>query len=135
MTGPSIQSTTGPSTSGPLISDASRVPTIPMISIGMPVDPSIRVPVAKNPPRPRIAVGAGANAQFKANICIVGMDFTSNEKRPLVAVGYGPRCVPVMQLTEAAARICDVLWLIDGSIPEMAQMTDLLNRFGPVVDI
>lgn len=63
------------------------------------------------------------------------MDFTSNQKRPLVAVGYGPRCVPVMQLTEAAARICDLLWLIDGSIPEMAQMSDLLNRFGPVVDI
>ena len=49
--------------------------------------------------------------------------------------GYGPRCVPVMQLTEAAAKICDLLWLIDGSIPEMQQMTDLLNRFGPVVDI
>jgi biotin carboxylase len=63
------------------------------------------------------------------------MDFTSNEKRPLVAVGYGPRCVPVMQLTEAAAKICDLLWLIYGSIPEMQQMVDLLNRFGPVVDI
>jgi biotin carboxylase len=83
----------------------------------------------------RIAVGAGANAQFKANICTVVSDFTSNEKRPLVAVGYGPRCVPVMQLTEAAAKICDLLWLIDASIPEMQQMTDLLNRFGPVVDI
>ena len=83
----------------------------------------------------RTAGGAGANAQFKANIWSVGSDFTSNEKRPLVAVGYGPRCVPVMQLTEAAARICDLLWLIDGSIPEMQQMTDLLNRFGPVVDI
>ena len=65
----------------------------------------------------------------------MGSDFTSNAKRPLVAVGYGPRCVPVMQLTEAAATICDLLWLIDGSIPEMQQMTDLLNRFGPVVDI
>jgi biotin carboxylase len=75
------------------------------------------------------------NAQFKANICSVGNDFTSNEKRPLVAVGYGPRCVPIMQLTEAAAKICDLLWLIDGSIPEMQQMSDLLNRFGPVVDI
>jgi biotin carboxylase len=62
-------------------------------------------------------------------------EFTSNEKRPLVAVGYGPRCVPVMQLTEAAAKVCDLLWLIDGSIPEMRQMTQLLNRFGPVVDI
>lgn len=40
-----------------------------------------------------------------------------------------------MQLTQAAAQVCDLLWLIDGSIPEMREMTDLLNRFGPVVDI
>ena len=55
---------------------------------------------------------------------------TSNHRRPLVAVGYGPRCVPVMQLAEAAAGVCDLLWMIDGSIPEMAEMADLLNRFG-----
>lgn len=55
--------------------------------------------------------------------------------RPLVAVGYGPRCVPVMQLTEAAAETCELLWMIDGTLPEMRQMTELLNRFGPVVDI
>lgn len=59
----------------------------------------------------------------------------TSEARPLVAVGYGPRCVPVMQLTEAAADLCELLWLIDGSIPEMRQMTELLHRFGPVVDI
>src|ERR1700692_1964331 len=59
----------------------------------------------------------------------------SNRKRPLVAVGYGPRCVPIMQLAEAAAGVCDLLWMIDGSIPEMGQMADLLNRFGPVVDV
>jgi biotin carboxylase len=52
-----------------------------------------------------------------------------------VAVGYGPRCVPVMQLAEAAAGICDLLWMIDGSLPEMAQMVELLQRFGLVVDI
>jgi biotin carboxylase len=40
-----------------------------------------------------------------------------------------------MQVTEAAASICDLLWLIDGSIAEMAEMRDLLNRFGPVIDI
>ena len=40
-----------------------------------------------------------------------------------------------MQLTGAAASICDLLWLVDGSLPEMRQMTDLLNRYGPVVDI
>ncbi len=59
---------------------------------------------------------------------------TSSHGRPLVAVGYGPRCVPIMQLAEAAAGVCDLLWMIDGSIPEMRQMADLLNRFGPVVD-
>lgn len=56
-------------------------------------------------------------------------------KLPLVAVGYGPRCVPVMQLTKAAAGLCELLWMIDGSLPEMNEMTDLLNRFGPVVNI
>ncbi len=59
----------------------------------------------------------------------------SNRRRPLVAVGYGPRCVPVMQLAESAAGVCDLLWMIDGSIPQMGEMADLLNRFGPVVDV
>src|ERR1700691_3148676 len=63
------------------------------------------------------------------------VDESASDKRPFVAVGYGPRCVPVMQLTEAAADICELLWLIDGSLPEMREMTDLLHRFGPVVDI
>jgi biotin carboxylase len=62
-------------------------------------------------------------------------EYTSSQKRPLVAVGYGPRCVPIMQLTEAAAQMCDLLWLIDGSLPEMRQMTELLNRFGAVIDV
>lgn len=88
--------------------------------------------------RPK-APGVGlVNVQFNANIRYVvtgTVDSTSSEKRPLVAVGYGPRCVPVMQLTEAAANICDLLWLIDGSLPEMREMTELLNRFGPVVNV
>jgi biotin carboxylase len=57
-----------------------------------------------------------------------------NDSRPLVAVGYGPRCVAVMQLVEAAAGICDLLWIVDGSQAEMAEMVELLRRFGPVVD-
>ncbi len=64
---------------------------------------------------------------------VVGESASSG--RPLVAVGYGPRCVPVMQLVEAAADVCELLWMIDGTVPEMGQMTDLLNRFGPVVNI
>ncbi len=52
-----------------------------------------------------------------------------------MAVGYGPRCVPVMQLAEAAAGLCDLLWMIDTSVPGMGEMADLLNRFGTVVDL
>jgi biotin carboxylase len=63
------------------------------------------------------------------------METESRTKRPLIAVGYGPRCVPVMQLTEAAAELCDLLWLIDATIPEMREMSELLNRFGPVVNV
>ncbi len=40
-----------------------------------------------------------------------------------------------MQLAEAAAGLCDFLWMVDSSLPEMSQMTDLLNRFGSVIDI
>jgi biotin carboxylase len=78
------------------------------------------------------------NAQFNANIRLMPretVDESTSVKRPLVAVGYGPRCVPVMQVAEAAASLCELLWMIDGSLPEMRQMTELLHRFGPVVDI
>jgi len=62
-------------------------------------------------------------------------DSLTGRARPLVAVGYGPRCVPVMQLVEAAAGLCDLLWMIDTAVPGMSEMADLLNRFGPVVDL
>jgi len=63
------------------------------------------------------------------------VDESISARRPLIAVGYGPRCIPVMQLTEAASGICELLWMIDGTLPEMREMTELLHRFGPVVDI
>jgi biotin carboxylase len=66
---------------------------------------------------------------------MVETDSATGRFRPLVAVAYGPRCVPVMQLAEAAAGVCDLIWLIDTSVPGMAEMTDLLNRFGAVVDL
>src|SRR5271163_2546862 len=63
------------------------------------------------------------------------MDSTTGRARPLVAVGYGPRCVPVMQLAEAAAGLCDLLWMIDTAVPGRGEMAEFLNRFGPVVDL
>jgi D-alanine-D-alanine ligase-like ATP-grasp enzyme len=53
--------------------------------------------------------------------------------KPLVAVAYGPRSVPVLQLVEAAAGRCDLLWLVDEGADEVNETARLLSRFGPVV--
>jgi biotin carboxylase len=66
---------------------------------------------------------------------LTGTPALQTDGEPLVAVGYGLRCVPVMMLAEAASGVCDLLWLIDGRVPEIAQMQDLLERIGTTVDI
>jgi len=40
-----------------------------------------------------------------------------------------------MEITASAAGLCDLVWLVDASLPEMHQMLELLDRLGPVVDI
>ena len=52
-----------------------------------------------------------------------------------MAIGYGPRCVSLVELTRVAGTLCDVTWLIDESIPEMSEMGRFLGRFGSVVDV
>ena len=49
------------------------------------------------------------------------MDSTTGRARPLVAVGYGPRCDREMQLAEAAAGLCDLLWMMDTAVPGMGE--------------
>ena len=39
------------------------------------------------------------------------LDSRTGRARPLVALGYEPCCVPAMQLVEAAAGLCDLLWI------------------------
>ena len=63
------------------------------------------------------------------------MKATVSNSRPLVVIGYGPRCVSLVELTRVASALCDVTWLIDESIPEMTEMSAFLERFGSVVDI
>jgi biotin carboxylase len=59
----------------------------------------------------------------------------SSAPRQLVAVAYGPRSVAALQIAEAAADICDLLWIVDARSPEIEEMGPLLRRFGAVVDI
>jgi biotin carboxylase len=62
-------------------------------------------------------------------------DDAAPARRPLVAIAYGPRSVAAIQLAEAAAEVCNLLWLVDARSPEIDEMGPLLRRFGAVVDI
>jgi hypothetical protein len=64
------------------------------------------------------------------------VDATSGEKRPLVAIGYGLRCVPVTQLADAAQGVGDLDWMdgsrndnvaVVGSVHDYAEV-QLVNR-------
>lgn len=54
--------------------------------------------------------------------------------RRVVAVAYGRRSVPAMQLIEAAGDRWDLVWLIDPSEPGIRSTARILGRFGPVVE-
>jgi biotin carboxylase len=54
--------------------------------------------------------------------------------RPLLVVAFGYRSVPALQIAEAAAELCDVLWLVDTTDPAVSASARLLARLGPVVD-
>jgi hypothetical protein len=41
---------------------------------------------------------------------------------PALAVAYGPRSVPIMQILEAAADRCELLWLFDQTLGDIADM-------------
>ena len=74
----------------------------------------------------RFGVTAG-----KAKLVTQGLD---ERQLPLLVVGHGPRSVPAMQVVEAAAGLCRLLWLVDESIPENASALRLLRRVGTVLN-
>ena len=48
---------------------------------------------------------------------------------------YHPRSFPTMAIKEATEGICELIWVIDTSDPEIGSMARLLRRLGDVVDI
>ena len=61
--------------------------------------------------------------------------FTSSSPRPKLAFVYNPRSFGAMALADAANGLCDLVWVVDTSHPEVESMTRLLRRFGPCVDV
>jgi biotin carboxylase len=52
-----------------------------------------------------------------------------------LAFVYHPRSFPTMAIKEAADGICDLIWVIDTSDPEIGSMARLLGRLGQIVDV
>lgn len=53
-------------------------------------------------------------------------------EKPLLAVVYSPRSRPWMEITEAAAELCRLLWIVDGTA--FGATARVLGKFGEVVD-
>ncbi|MGD0983656.1 MAG: ATP-grasp domain-containing protein [Acidimicrobiales bacterium] len=60
---------------------------------------------------------------------------TADRRQPLLVVGHGHRSAPPMQIVEAASGLCDLLWLIDESVPDGAFTSRLLRKVGTVLNI
>ena len=60
---------------------------------------------------------------------------TADRRCPLLAVGHGPQSQPPLQIAEAASGLCEIIWLIDESVPENAFTSQLLKKVGIVANI
>jgi biotin carboxylase len=56
-------------------------------------------------------------------------------ERPRLAFVYHPRSFGTMAIAEATDGICDLIWVLDTSDPEISSMARLLRRLGEVVDV
>jgi biotin carboxylase len=55
--------------------------------------------------------------------------------RPRLAFAYHPRSFGTMAIAEAAAEVCDLIWIVDTTDPETSSMSRLLRRIGDMVDV
>ena len=59
----------------------------------------------------------------------------ANGQLPTLAYVYHPRSFATLSLVDAAQDVCELLWIVDSSQPEVTSMSRLLNRFGPTIDV
>lgn len=59
----------------------------------------------------------------------------SERTLPKLAYVYHPRSFATLSLAAAAAGVCDLVWVVDTSLSEVASMARLLRKFGPTVDV
>lgn len=60
---------------------------------------------------------------------------SADRRRPLLVVGHGLGSAPPLEIADGASGLCEILWLIDESVPENAFTGRLLRRLGTVVNL
>ena len=60
---------------------------------------------------------------------------TVDRQQRLLAVPHGLLSVPTLRIVEAASALCELLWLVDESVPGNAVTGRLLRKVGTVVNI
>jgi biotin carboxylase len=63
------------------------------------------------------------------------MTASSRDELPRLAFVYHPRSFGTMAIAEAAEGICELVWVVDTSEPDVSSMSRLLRRVGSVVDV
>jgi biotin carboxylase len=59
----------------------------------------------------------------------------SERRRPLLAIVYGENSAAAMSLSEAAAPLCDIAWVIDTSEMADTKLLRLVRKLGQIVDV
>jgi biotin carboxylase len=59
----------------------------------------------------------------------------SASERPRLAFVYHPRSFGTMAIAEAAEGVCELVWIVDTTDPEINSMVRLLRRLGEVIDV
>jgi biotin carboxylase len=63
------------------------------------------------------------------------MSESRSSNSPRLAFSYHPRSFGTLAIAEAAEGICDLIWIVDTTDPEISSMSRLLRRIGEVVDV
>lgn len=60
---------------------------------------------------------------------------TASRSLPRLGIAHGDRGAPALQVAEAAAGLCEIVWLVDARDAAVARTGRLLGRLGQVVDV
>src|ERR1019366_3416883 len=85
-------------------------------------------------PLPQRQRATAPGSQADLSVAMVGSEGASSPL-PKLAYVFEPTSFATLALYEAASGLCELLWVVDASRPEVRELSRLLARLGTIVDI